>query len=290
MVSTSVRPGSVHPGLATRPLLARHAEESLTDARRVPRGMGAWGSMRATRDRGVELSVSSGSPERRIAEAGRGVAHLIVSGDEPAALDLLSEACEGPEPFESCVRVLEPAALALGDLWGRDECTGFALTLALVRLQTDFRRMCVRWPVVPFALEPGSSVLVVPLPGEVHGLGAALASEALWRAGHDVDVGFPSTDAALQEEVAATRFDAVHLALSPAVSRQGWLGRLATTVTELRSASSNAGLRVFVGGRVFGDQRGAVRSVGADGGTDTALDLDGMVREPAAREAQAQAC
>jgi len=109
-------------------------------------------------------------------------------------------------------------------------------------------------------------VLVAPLPGEPHMLGAAMASALFWQAGWDTRCEFPATDESLNLLVAGSWFDALDLSLSSAFLRTHWLPRMAQTIAQVRLASRNPALLVLVDGRVFGESAGAGAGarVGAD--------------------------
>jgi hypothetical protein len=107
-------------------------------------------------------------------------------------------------------------------------------------------------------------VLIVPEPGELHRLGAALDSLVLGSAGWDTQCDYPVDDRALQDLLAATWFDALDLSLSIALRREHWLPRLTETITRARVASQNPSLVVVVGGRVFLETARSGSDVGAD--------------------------
>jgi hypothetical protein len=113
-------------------------------------------------------------------------------------------------------------------------------------------------------------VLVVPLPGELHGLGAALDSEAMWQEGWSPQSEFPTDNAALQKLLEADWFDVLDLTMSVSLQREHWLPRLAETIRIARRASRNPGLVVMVGGRLFADEDATGSDVAADGSNATA--------------------
>jgi hypothetical protein len=107
-------------------------------------------------------------------------------------------------------------------------------------------------------------VLIVPEPGELHRLGAALDNSILGNAGWSPDCAYPADDRALQEILASKWFDVLDLSLSIALRREHFLPRLTETIARARGASQNPALVVVVGGRVFREQRAAGTRVGAD--------------------------
>ena len=85
-----------------------------------------------------------------------------------------------------------------GDLWNQDECTEVDTVLGLALAQSQFRLHRARYPAHALA-NAGETVLVMPVPGERHTLGASLAQAALEEGGYGVPVGLPeSVDEMLQ--------------------------------------------------------------------------------------------
>lgn len=167
--------------------------------------------------------------------------------------------------------LIEPAARALGDLWADDSCGEYEVTLGLCRLQTFLREVAAE--SLQHHHDHPLVVLVAPMPGEIHLLGAALDAEALWQAGHDTRVRFPSTEKALEQIVASNWFDAIDLSLSPAFSREHRIGRLTQIIDTVRRASKNPALVVLAGGRAFYDRTASGTDVHADAGSTSAAHL-----------------
>jgi Sensors of blue-light using FAD len=206
------------------------------------------------------------------------LAKLLISADANAALQLFEElhlAVPSLNQFYSSV--IEPAARCLGDFWKTDQCSEFAVTLGLCRLQTAIRSMgsISPWQASPDG--PLKAVLVAPQPGELHMLGAVLDDDILLRAGWQTQCEFPATDEAMQALVAGTWFDALDLSLSVAFSREHWLPRITETIAKARIASCNPELVVVVGGRVFYEQPGLDKAIGANGASSTSLDVGTLI-------------
>jgi len=176
-------------------------------------------------------------------------------------LDRAYSACGSMGALTECI--LEPTARELGDRWANDDCGEYDVTMALCRLQSFVRELSAG-RAQHFIAHP-LVILVAPMPGEVHLLGASLDAEALWEAGHDIRIGFPDTELALQRLVAATWFDAIDLTLSLAFRREHRLSRMEQMIATVRRTSKNPALLVVVGGRVFHDRAVAGDEVGADG-------------------------
>ena len=173
--------------------------------------------------------------------------------------------------------VIEPAARELGDRWANDDCGECDVTMALCRLQSFVRELTAD-RVQQYLTQP-LVVLVAPMPGEMHLLGASLDAEALWEAGHDTRIRFPDTGVALQRLVAGTWFDALDLTMSLAFRREHRMPCMEETIATVRRASRNPALLVMAGGRVFHDRAAAGGEVGADGAVSSA----GHVAEELAR-------
>ncbi len=198
---------------------------------------------------------------------------LLLASDAAGALELIHEQVDqGPSAVPLYASLLEPAARRLGDLLNHEGCNGLELTIALSRLQSAVRLLGVE-SLSPFSHHHGvaePSVLVVPLPGEIHGLGAALDSEAMWQEGWSPQSEFPVNDEALQQIVRGHWFDVLDLSLSTALRREHWLERMAATIGLARRASMNPALIILAGGRVFAEDGATADTVGADGANKTA--------------------
>ena len=206
----------------------------------------------------------------------RELAELLVGSQDGAALQMLRELkSRGAGRIGTLYEnVLEPAARRLGDLWGEDFCSEFELTLALCRLQTAVRVLTAEQPYRKLDNLNQPSVLIVPEPGEMHLLGAALDSTILDGAGWAPRREFPRNDNALQDLVSSSWFDVLDLSLSVALRREHWLPRVTQTIAHARRASQNPQLLVVVGGRVFAEQADAGTNVGANLASTTAGNVD----------------
>jgi methanogenic corrinoid protein MtbC1 len=222
------------------------------------------------RGHGLALGLPPAHP--RVAE----LARLLIEANPAAAKALLRHLYGTNQTLASVyASVFEPAARALGDLWNDDDCSEFDVTLGLGRLQTSILALSdIRAQPEPRLLSGLPSVLVVPQPGEIHQLSAALDSDLLWRAGWDTHAEFPATDRALDALVAGTWFDALDLSLSAAFQREHWLTRLSETIAHARTASLNPAIVVVVGGRVFAELGATGDQVGADASCASAVQVE----------------
>jgi methanogenic corrinoid protein MtbC1 len=202
------------------------------------------------------------------------LAALLLAAKPDSALNLIHEQIgHHLSAVPLYATLLEPAARRLGDLWAADSCSEFDMTIALSHLQHTVRLLGMESLQQPLSLEKAPHVLVVPLPGELHSLGAALDSEAMWHQGWSPQSEFPSDNAALQRLLRADWFDVLDLTMSVALQRQHWLPRLAETIRLARRASRNQDLIVIVGGRIFADEAATGSGVAADGHNSTATHI-----------------
>ncbi len=200
------------------------------------------------------------------------LAALAIAAEPNDARVLLHAAYADFQSMSAVTELLiEPAARRLGDLWADDDCGEYEVTLGLCRLQTFLREIAVdnvqqqhAHPLV---------VLVAPLPGEIHMLGASLDAEALWQAGHETRIRFPSTEQALKQIVATDWFDAIDLSLSPAFTREHRADQMTHIIDAVRRASMNPSLVVIAGGRAFYDRRLSGATVHADATSTSAAHL-----------------
>jgi methanogenic corrinoid protein MtbC1 len=199
------------------------------------------------------------------------LAALLLGAKPDSALNLIHDQIDHHlSAVPLYATLLEPAARRLGDLWLSDSCSEFDMTIALSHLQHTVRLLSME--CLPRPLSPANAphVLVVPLPGELHSLGATLDSEAMWHQGWSPQSEFPRDNAALQTLLKADWFDVLDLTMSVALQRQHWLPRLAETIRLARRASRNQDLIVMVGGRIFVDEAATGSNVAANGHNATA--------------------
>jgi methanogenic corrinoid protein MtbC1 len=203
------------------------------------------------------------------------LASLLIAADQNAAVELISELLGARHGTASLHGTLfEPAARRLGDLWGEDECSEFDVTLGLCRLQSALRLLA---DDRAHRLARGAErplVLIAPVPGELHRIGAAMDNSVLQGAGWSPQCEYPADDAALDALLAGTWFDVLDLSLSAAFRREHLLPQIAQTIAHARLASRNPALVVVVGGRVFAEESNAGAQVGADMASTTSVNVD----------------
>jgi hypothetical protein len=251
----------------------RHVDIEALSVHSAPSRLFANWSLKLTTGQGDpligDLTAAALSSTNTAAE--RLAALAIATEPTEARLLLLAAHAEFRSISALTELLIEPAARCLGDLWADDDCGEYEVTLGLCRLQTFLREVAA--DSVQQHSEHPLVVLVAPLPGEIHMLGATLDAEALWHAGHDTRVRFPSTEQALERIVATNWFDAVDLSLSPAFTREHRIDRMSHIIDSVRRASKNPALVVIAGGRAFYDRTASSADVHADGSSTSAAHL-----------------
>jgi len=240
----------------------RHTDIEAISVHAAPtRLFGQW-DMRLSTSRQEMVDLAGLSPGLIHPEAER-LATLAIGTDSDAVRGLIVEAYDRFESLQTVTeQLIEPAARRLSDLWSVGDCSEYEVTLGLCRLQTSMRVLMTD-SVPDIAAEP-LVVLVAPLPGEIHLLGATLGAEATWQAGWETELRFPSTEEALRKIVATNWFDAVDLSLSPASQREHRIPNMEKIIATVRQASQNPALVVVAGGRAFYDRLATSSDVGAD--------------------------
>jgi methanogenic corrinoid protein MtbC1 len=161
--------------------------------------------------------------------------------------------------------LLGPSALLLGRMWEDDLCSFGDVSLGMLCLQRVLRDLI---PAFHAEVAPRPEVrraLLVPAPGEQHGLGLKIVAEFMRRAGWQVSSGVPESRQALLDMVRQDWFALVGLSTACADR----LESLTTAVRLIRRASRNPAVGIMVGGPAFIDHPELATAVGADA---TAID------------------
>ncbi len=203
-------------------------------------------------------------PKNPLAKHIPNLVRLALEADEPALNDLFAKLAEQGWNGDAMVRdLLEPAARAMGDAWLRDECSEFDLTLGLGMLQMAGH--AVRYRTDPDELRGSQyTILLASAPGEPHIFGPSLLADQFTDAGWAVEMVFPTSNEALQNQLNDQQPDAVDIALSDALPRQSKVSKLRETVEQSRWSVSEHPLVVSVGGRLFAEASATAEQVGAD--------------------------
>ncbi|MEL6239116.1 MAG: BLUF domain-containing protein [Pseudomonadota bacterium] len=192
------------------------------------------------------------------------VVKFALDADEVKLNDMFARLSEKGWDGDAIVRdLLEPAARAMGDAWLADECSEFDLTLGLGML--SMAGHAVRYSRGPDDLRTSQyTILLVSAPGEAHMFGPSLLADQFTDAGWAVEMAFPKSDEALSNQLQAQKPDAVDIALSDALLREGKVAQLRETVRQSRRSISEQPLVVSVGGRLFAEAVATAEHVGAD--------------------------
>jgi methanogenic corrinoid protein MtbC1 len=211
---------------------------------------------------------------RRGTERPKAPIKAIITGDEVARFTdlILTDDAAGTTAFVDGLRargtradalfldLLGPSALLLGDFWTDDVCSFADVTMGVFRLKRVLRDLV---PVFHTEVAPRPEVrraLLVPAPGEQHGLGLQIVAEFLRRAGWGVWCGVPESRQAMLDMVRQEWFALV--GLSTACTDR--LESLTSVVRLIRRASRNPQVGVMVGGPVFIDHPELATAIGAD--------------------------
>jgi methanogenic corrinoid protein MtbC1 len=198
----------------------------------------------------------------------------VITGDEVARFTdlILTDDTAGTANFVDGLRargtradalfldLLGPSALLLGEFWTADVCSFADVTMGVFRLKRVLRDLV---PVFHAEVAPRAETrraLLVPAPGEQHGLGLQIVAEFLRRAGWSVWSGVPESRQAMLDMVRQEWFALV--GLSTACTDR--LESLASVVRLIRRASRNPQVGVMVGGPVFIDHPELATAIGAD--------------------------
>ncbi|MFM7404996.1 MAG: BLUF domain-containing protein [Erythrobacter sp.] len=189
---------------------------------------------------------------------------LALAADEAGLNAEIAElVAKGWSADELARDLIEPAARGLGDAWLADEASEFDITLGMGLLQMA-SHAASRAPCPDTLRASRYSILLAPVPGEIHMLGSSLLADQFTSKGWGVDIAFPRTDLDLARELRAQEPDALDLALSDAMLRPGSLPRLSETIARARAAMAHKPLVISVGGRLFAEAAATAEHVSAD--------------------------
>ena len=158
------------------------------------------------------------------------------------------------------LNLLAPTALLLGKFWEDDVCSFGDVTLGMLRMNWVLQELIPVFHAEVVPRPENRRALLVPAPGEQHGLGLKIVTEFMRRAGWRVWCGVPESRQALLDMVHQEWFSLV--GLSTACTDQ--LESLSAAIRLVRRASLNVGVGIMVGGPVFIDHPELAAAVGAD--------------------------
>ena len=136
------------------------------------------------------------------------------------------------------------SARLIGELWSADELDFVNITIAFSRLQRVMHEFSAEFLSEGKSESNGLSLLLMTEPGSQHGLGAFMLSEFFRHAGWRVLLVTPHDMADFKRVFLSDWFDAVVLSLS--TDRQ--IDNVALAVSELRAATANPNLKIYLGG------------------------------------------
>ena len=189
------------------------------------------------------------------------LARCAVGGRPEPMFDSLTALLQsGVTPEALCLDVLAPAARHLGDLWLQDECHFVDVTIGVARLHQALRRLAPLVRARAGRAMRVRSILMVPVPGEQHHFGLAMAADFFRRAGWSVSSGMSPRLEALRALVRARYFDVV--GFSASCDRHAEM--LASALRQVRQSSLNTAVVTMVGGPLFALQPELAIQLGAD--------------------------
>ena len=136
------------------------------------------------------------------------------------------------------------SARLIGELWSADELDFVNITIAFSRLQRVMHEFSAEFLSEGKSESNGLSLLLMTEPGSQHGLGAFMLSEFFRHAGWRVMLMAPQDIGDFKRIFLSDWFDAVVLSIS--TDRQ--IDKMAKAMPELRAATANANLKIFLGG------------------------------------------
>lgn len=253
----SQRPARAEAAPAPRDALWRDQLRHILDRDLLPRLaiLGAASTPAARTPYGIE--------EPEVAE----FTGVLLSGGLKAGFDTVAALQARRVSLEKIyLELFAPAANRLGELWVRDTCDFFEVSVALHRLKQLFDSVRPRRD----GYQAGGlsrRVLLATAPGETHTFGTAVVAEFFTVAGWDAAQCHDSRHSRL---LASQWFDVAGFSLSSGRSLKALKAAIATA----RRVSRNQAIGVIVGGHFFNDRQGLAEEVGADG---TAADAETAV-------------
>jgi len=136
------------------------------------------------------------------------------------------------------------SAKLIGELWAKDELDFVNINIAFSRLHRALHDFSTEFLAEGGSESNGLSLLLMTEPGSQHGMGAFMLSEFFRQAGWRVMLAAPQDIADFKRMFLSDWFDAVALSIS--TDRQ--IEAISKTVCELRKATVNPNLKIYVGG------------------------------------------
>ena len=156
--------------------------------------------------------------------------------------------------------LLAPAARHMGKLWETDRATFVDVSIGLTAITQLFHRMNPQRVDTGPARGRLPSILLAPTPGDQHGFGLLLVSDAFHRAGWHVAGGAGTTIDDVLGAVSETEFDFVGFSLST----RRLFPALVRGIDAVREASLSKTVQVMVGGHAFNSNPKLAKQLDAD--------------------------
>lgn len=158
------------------------------------------------------------------------------------------------------LRLFQPAARRLGELWLEDICSFVDVTLGMATLQVMLRRLAPLLHGHRRPVDATRSVLLATLPGDQHTFGVNMAAEFFRRAGWNVSTE-PWSD---PEELADRLRMDNHTVVGFSSGREERLDELAAVIRRVRRAGKKNPVGILVGGPLFVARPEQAIRIGAD--------------------------
>ncbi len=199
----------------------------------------------------------------------------MINADRTGASILIGKAISDGTPADTIVvKILDPALVRLGHLWG-DESVSLAQTFVAAKIAEDILIRCIPDSSSPKALPCPGVIVIGNIEDDFHSLGRRIIASFLRATGWDVhDLG---------NDVPAEQF--LEKALELGASVIGVSAMMQTTalnIRKLRDLIDSRGLtdtiKMAVGGAVFNWRPDLVIEVGGDGTAKNAAEVDDLFK------------
>ena len=210
------------------------------------------------------LAPAAAAPKTRRAvsrEAQLRFTQLVLDGEPHEAEHYVEQLIEDGVQVESILLgLMTDSARRIGELWERDERGFGEVTLALLRRHQILRRRTL--PPTPAPSDGASrpSILLTTACGDQHVFGVMIVAEFMRSANWRVVVEPASHFDAVRTLLRSEPFDLLGISASSVLD----VDSVRDEITRYRAVSSNASLRVIVGGNLFADEPARMSRVGAD--------------------------
>jgi len=139
----------------------------------------------------------------------------LLSGQDMAAAELVhAERRSGMAADTIYHHYIAEAVRRLGERWERDETSAAQVILGAGRVYAILRDLRAVFLTERLTAPPGAEAVFASVPGEVHGIGATIAADALRRKGWDIALRLGLDHNALVEEIARMQPTMVGLSAS----------------------------------------------------------------------------